>query len=262
MEFIIEDGYNTFYICVLFVALFHSESMIERCFLIDNNLDNVNYVSNPKQCLSECDYSMLYFQKIIMYNFVKRLKNSLCISSRMINEIRLCALTLGWMSNSDKKTFNECDPIDFLVFLIKLLNIKVMNIMCPDKNIINDNELFITTHSIKDVQTTYNEWEIKNKLINFPIFVIFKIFLNVSPFSINKKIKLFKVGHNYSNVKWVFHSILYKNNNKYATILYKNDKLFMFSDYNCPCIRIVNENILHDLKNTNIYIIYRKEPVI
>ncbi len=110
MAIVIEDGYNTEYMSVLFMALFYDKSMIERYVLLENNSDK---------------FYGLCLQKIILQNFVKQIRNNLCITSKMLNEIRLCSITLGWNnSNNILKIYGECDPIEFLRFILNLVNKK------------------------------------------------------------------------------------------------------------------------------------------
>ena len=239
MNFIIEDGYNTSYISILFTALFYTESMIERCFLIDNNNENLNNV---------------LLQKTITNNFVKRMRNELSITSTMLNEIRLCLLLCGWVKENKCKSFCEHDVIDFLIFLLKLLNVPTIKL---DQSL--SENYIIQCSTLNDVQLSYNNWAMTHNIINLPIFIIIKINLTSEQFSINKKIKLFNDEHIYSNIKWLFHSALIKCSDNYSVIMYKNDKLLTYSQNNFPCIEPFNIEKIANLNNLILFLIYKKE---
>ena len=261
MTFVIEDGYNTTYMVVLFMVLFYDKSMIERYLLIDNN-------SNK--------FTGLYLQKLILHNFVKQIRNDMCITSKMLNEIRLCAITVGW-KNFDNifETYDDFDPIDFLCFILKLINFvpieieancnkaNVWNMHQKVTNSNNDyNKFIINTVAKSNMQETYDYWACKNKIINIPIFIIFKLDKIKATLKINKKIFLFTKNHQYHNIKWIFHGLFYKDNQNYKTILNKDFKLVTFEQNNFPNVEQFHEKTLPKIENKLVYIIYRKEPTI
>lgn len=261
MDFVIEDGYNTAYISVLFMALFFDKSMIERYLLIDNNSNN---------------FDGLYLQKLILYNFIKQIRNNMCVTSKMLNEIRLCAITSGWKnSNNIFEMYGEADPIDFLCFILKLINFIPLEIINSPKSAWNTSnhlnkskkdiccdKYIINPIAKSNTQDTYDYWACDNQISNIPIFIIFKLDNIKSTFGINKKIFLFHKNHQYHAIKWIFHSLLYKDGNNYKTIVSKNSTLLMFNQNEFPNIKQFNEDIIKNIGNKTVYIIYRKEPTI
>lgn len=255
MDFVIEDGYNTTYISILFMALFYDKTMIERYLLIENNSNN---------------FDGLYLQKLIIYNFIKQIRNNMCVTSQMLNEIRLCAITNGWKkSNNIFEMYAEAEPIDFLCFILKLINFIPLEIINSSKSAWtkSKNEICYDKYLIyptvkSNIQDTYDYWACSNQITNIPIFVIFKIDNIKTTFGINKKIVLFHKNHQYHAIKWVFHSLFYKDCNNYKTIINKNSTLLVFDQNEYPNIKQFNEDIIKNIGNKIIYIIYRKEPTI
>lgn len=260
MDFVIEDGYNTAYISVLFMALFFDKSMIERHLLIDNNSNN---------------FDGLYLQKLIMYNFVKQIRNNMCVTSKMLNEIRLCAITSGWKTtNNIFEMYSEADPIDFLCFILKLINFipleivnnktawNTTNTLNKSKKETQYDKYLINPTAKSNIQDTYDFWSSDNQISNIPIFIIFKINNIKSSFGINKKIVLFHKNHQYHSIKWIFHSLLYKDENCYKTIINKDSKLLQFNQNEFPNIKHLDNDTIKNIGNKTIYVIYRKEPTI
>lgn len=244
--FTIEDGYNTSYISTLFIVLFYERSMIERCLLLENNSRTLNG---------------LYLQKLIQTNFIEPLRNNTCITSAMLNEIRLSMYTLGWkISQNIDEMCEEHDSIELLQFLYKLINVVPVETQSNEK-IKHDG--YITFPEICDnVQNSYNKWAVENKITNIPIFIIFKINSISTSFKINKRIKLFSTSHPYHFINWAFHGLFYKNKKHYNTIVEKNNILYTFEQNTIPAIKKLNEPTLHNIQNKEIFIIYRKEPTI
>lgn len=243
MDFVIEDGYNTSYLSAILISLLYEKSMIERCLLLENNSLRMNGI---------------YLQKLIQQNFVEPIRNNINISSHMLNEIRLCASVEGW---GDDKPFEEFKPIDFLKFLVKTINFVPMKVANLKNTASNEVCINIQTAKIT-VQEMYNDWMKCNKITNLPSFVIFEIKNQVNNFQINKKIKLFQPDHQCCNVRWIFHSLFFKNKKNYFVVISKNDTLLSFSQNEFPCIKKLKDDTIHRTKDKDIYIIYRKEPTI
>jgi hypothetical protein len=262
MSFVVEDGYNTSYIVVLLMALFYDKSMIERYLLIDNNSDKFNG---------------LYLQKLIYYNFVKQIRNNVCVTSKMLNEIRLGAITVGWKNSPDIfETYGEFDPIDLLCFFLKLINYvpiefetksnrpNAWNIYGKTTSYSSEYDKFMIIPVVQtNMQDTYDHWAHEHKIINIPIFVIFKLGKIKSAFKINKKISPFQKNHQYHNIKWVFHSLFYEDGtHNYKTIMNKDSKLVSFRQDDFPNVQHFNKSSLQNIENKTVYVIYRKEPTV
>lgn len=246
MEFIIEDGYNTLYITILFMALFFNKSMIERYILLEND---------------STDFNGIYLQKIITNNFVKCLRNNSCITSQMLNEIRLCSMSLGWNNTKNLNAFNEYEPIEYLKFILKTINYVPLEIIVNAWNK-NENKYFVSMdiekNNYKNIKELYNDWAKKNKLINLPVFIVFKIDNLSNSFSINKNISLFSKGHQYGNVRWIFHSMFYDD----GVIMMNENEIVTFGRNTYPHINKFTEDDLNKINGKILYIIYRKEPSI
>lgn len=240
MDFCIEDGYNTDYICVSLLALLFEHSMIERVLLLENNRTDNNLTST-------------YLQQLIKHNFIEHVRDNISITSEILNEIRLYSHLLGW---GKYNLFNKYEPIDYITFLIKQVGY-----IPVETN--NNKHYVINLESItdNDIQTTYNHWADTNTIINIPVFVIFKIKLS-EQLNLNKKIKLFNEQHQYHMIKWVFHSLFYQNNAEYHTIIHKGNELFKINLNHVPTLTKIEYNNISNVKNKDIYIIYRKEPII
>jgi hypothetical protein len=249
MNNIIEDGYNTAYISVLFFVLFYEQSMIERCVLLENFSEN---------------NKIMYLQKMIQMNFVKPLRNNIIIPSYILNEIRLCFFILEWKPiKSICEIYAEYEPIDILFFLCKSIN------KYPIEYVYNDNiikDVYIEFHEVeKNIQLTYNKWNENNMMLtsnSLPPFIIFKILNLQKIIEINKKIKLFPTSPSYKSINWIFHGLFYKNKDSYSAIVSKNDNLFSYKTKGCSYIEKIQKNVLTDMCNKDIYIVYRKEPII
>lgn len=249
MSFVIEDGYNTAYISMLFMILFYDKSMIERYILMETYSDTFNG---------------LYLQKIIYHNFVKQIRNNLCVTSSMLNEIRLCSVIHGWNNDSAINIMcSEHNPIEYLNFILKTIKFSPIEL---DKRTASDYDHFMVVPTVKSsIQDTYNAWSINNKICNIPIFVIFKLNNIKSAFKINKKIFLFPKTHQYSNIKWIFHGLFYKENKhspNYKTIINKESKLISFNQNDYPNVKQLDSPCLNGLTDKIVYVIYRKEPTI
>jgi len=246
MDFTIEDKNNISYISIGLMSLFYEKSMIERTLILENNNENSNG---------------LYLQKLINNNFIQYIRNNLSISYHLLNEIRVCALTLGWKnSNNITECFKFYEPNDFIIFLFRLINFVPYEISSISQNISN----YVIKLSCKnDVQSSYNEWNKQNIINNIPICIMFEIKNISDKFNINKNISLFPKTHQYSNLKWAFNSLFYHTkNNEYKTILFKNNTLVSFTPNQFPCLKNVESLNLNNLKNTTIYILYHKTPSI
>lgn len=246
MEFTIEDKLNISYISISLMVLFYEKSMIERMLIIENNNQNLNG---------------LYLQKLINHNFIQNIRNNLSISYNLLNEIRICAMTLGWKNEQNiTECFKFSEPIEFINFLFDLINFIPIEIsfnhQTIKKNIIN-----VTCKN--DVQTSYNDWSKQNIINNIPSCVIFELKNVTEKFNINKKIYLFPKEHQYSNLRWSFNSLFYKiKNNDYKTIIFKNNNLFSFTPNTFPCVKRIDNLNLNNLHNTTVYILYHKTPSI
>lgn len=253
MDSIIENGYNTSYMSVLFVALFYYKSMVERYILIDNN--------SPK-------FAGLYLQKMISYNFVRRLREGLCITTKELNEIRLCAMVSGWRNSENIKcAYLDADPIDFLCFVLALINsypIETAMEQSGQINIDNVRNIYMIEQTPDmNVKKTYWNWHIKNKIINVPTIVIFKLTNITHNFQINKKIQLFDNSEQYCGLMWTFHCMICKNgSNDYTTIIDNGSCLVSFLPNTIPHISKLSTTDICNIKNKTIYVIYRKEPSI
>lgn len=246
MNFIIENGHNTSYISTLFIALFYNESIIERCILLENNSPLNNGA---------------YLQKLILHNFVKPIHNDACITSQLLNEIRLCAFALGWKNSND--IFEMCcefPPFDFFHFLLQLINYYPMEIAMGTK-VKHSSQIHITTPE-KTLRLSYNKWAIKNTIKNVPFFVIFKIDNIMGIFDINKKIKLLTHSEKYNNVQWVFHSMVCESNNIHNVIINNHSELLLYNQQEYPNIRHIDMQQIYNITHGTIYIIYTKEPTI
>lgn len=244
MDYIIEDGYNTNYITTILLALFCEKSMIERCLLLENNSSNLNG---------------LYLQKLIQYNFVNNIQNNICVKSDILNEIRLCAMTLGWKDNKIDIACSEYDPLDFMQFILNTINFHPIEIDDIQNNILDFINLNPNIENV-DIQHTYFDWTTKNKISNIPIFILFKLDQLSSNIKINKKIKLFNGNHPYHNIRWLFHSLFYEDNGNYVVIINKNDKLLISDRTKYPMLTYLNISTLNNLKGKNIRIFYKKDP--
>ena len=263
MDFVIEDGYNTSYMSVLFMLLFFDKSMIERYMLLENNSDN---------------FDGILLQKIILNNFVKPIRNNMCVTSKMMNEIRLCAIMSGWKkSDNIFETFGNADPIDFLCFILNEIKFSPIDIASqqsawntkPDSNIFTKimDKFLISAIAKSNIQETYNIWSRKHKILNIPVFVIFKIDNLKSSFNINKRISLFDKTHQYHDIKWIFHGLFCKNKNDknkndYSIILNKDSKLVSFNQNVFPNVNMYGVDSLQNMAGNTVYIMYRKEPSI
>lgn len=249
MDFVIEMGYNTSYISIILLTLFYERSLIERYILIENN-----------------SIIGTYLQKLIKHNFVDPVQDNTCITQEMINEIRLCSIIFGWKNSDITTMFQEYEPLNFLSFLTDLIKYKPLEI----ENLTNvwSNNFsskkyydYIECNYVGDtIQETYNKWTKNNRISNLPIFIIFKIKSIPKPMKINKKIRLFSTEHEYHEIKWVFHSLFFRNQSVYNAILSKNNNPCLFDPTSYPQFKKINDHI--DIPDKNICIIYRKEITI
>lgn len=252
MDFVIEDGYNTSYMATLFMALFYSRSMIERYLLLEND--------NEK-------FDGLYLQKLIQHNFVDNVRKNLNITSKMLNEIRLCAITNGWMNDGDIfKAFGDAEPIDFLWFMLRLIRFRPMEFEGEKTNTEVDYEKMYVVKSqggATCIKALYDEWAKNNSISNIPVMVLFQIDNILAEFNINKKITLFPKKHQYHNINWVFHSLFYNDGKSgYKTLMRDNDDLLIFNNNEFPNIKKITSAELSGMANKKIFIIYHKEPTV
>jgi hypothetical protein len=136
------------------------------------------------------------------------------------------------------------------------------NSLNQSKQEIYCDKYFINPIAKLNIQDTYNYWACNNQISNIPIFIIFKIDHIKSTFGINKKIMLFHKNHQYHSIKWIFHSLLYKDGNNYKTVINRNSTLLIFNQNEFPNVKCSSNNNIKDIGNKTIYIIYRKEPTI
>jgi hypothetical protein len=259
MDIVIEDGFHTSYISSLLIALFYKKSMIERSFILENN---------------DLLKKGLYLQQIIFKNFIEPIRNNVCISSKMLNEIRLCSIAFGWkLDKSFDKMFDNFDILEYMNFLIELCQIHPIHYInngC-DMNCsisVNDDinyfpQSVIELQQNQTIQLSYNLWAVRYRIVNVPNFVVFKINNLSSEFSINKKIKLFDDTHQFHNVLWVFHSLIYEIDKYDYHVIVNNDKnMVMYQNNSYPNIHEFNEKCIQNLKNKSIIIFYAKEPTV
>lgn len=256
MDIIVENGFHSSYISSLFIALFYKKSMIERSFILENN--------DPLK-------KGLYLQQIIFKNFIKPIRNNICVSSKMLNEIRVCSVIFGWnIDKSFDKIFEDYNILEYMNFLIELCQIHPMNYVVNDDTNHTMGTPFssgsiIELRQNQTVQLSYDLWSINYTIINVPNFVVFKINNLTEEFSINKKIKLFDNMHQYHNIVWIFHSLIYENdtgNCNYNVIVNDDKKMIMYQNDSYPNIQVFNEKIIQSLKNKSIIIFYAKEPTV
>lgn len=242
MNFVIEDGYNSEYITILIISLFFTESMIERGLLIENKTNN---------------YNGIYLQRLIRNNFVLPMRNDTCITSDIINEIRLFLFLNDW-----NMSFEESEPLKLLNFLCTKINVFPIETTHNKYSHVelSPNDRLSTSDSC--IQTLYDNWAKQNIIINIPMFIVFKIKVT-NKLQINKKIRLLQDEHKY-DVKWAFHSIFFRSKKigKFIAIMNKYDKLYKYDSTQIPNISICNENELSLNKNCEVCVIYRKEPTI
>jgi hypothetical protein len=216
----------------------------------------------------ECDDPTLkctYLQNIINKNFIEPLRNGINITSDMLNNIRLCSTIFGWNDECKFDTiYNEHDPFDFLSFLLN--NVGVHPIDCIDKITGNNDRKNIIEIDSSDAQTVQNAidiWTTKYDINNIPRFVIIKISNIQSPIKINNKIKLFKEIHNYHNITWSFHSLMFPNDTiraNFNVVMKKNNEIYNYDDTNYPNIHLNEQDQINNMKNKTFYLFYVKDP--
>lgn len=245
MVFIIENLYNTSYISTILLALFYKPSIIERSLIIDNNNSTL--------------YGIL-LQKCIQKNFISLLRKNTNITIKNINNIRNNAFLHGWHNNNLNELIQKYDPIDFIIFIMKIISFIPFTITYND--ITEDTYIFNLNLLLNndDIQNIYFQESINKKIINIPQFIIFNVELNNNNIKINKKIKLFPKNHEYNQLLWTFHSCIYKLNNQYHVLINENNEL-------CDIVpnEIINVNKINSIITENIdniYIIYTKNPMI
>lgn len=255
MNCVIEDGYNTLYLSTLLVSLFHSPSVIDRCLLLENNSQKL---------------SGILLQKIIERNFVNMFRCGISITSKLLNQIRICAYASGWKNSKNiDDLLKEDDPILFLIFImqtieycpLEITNYNHENYLISKHDYVIEKKYCIQLTNIKSsVQESYNDWINNNNIINIPQIVIFQINNLTSQLNINKKIWMFPKEHEYHMIRWHFYSIICYNGETYQTIINKNDEPYMFYQNSLPCIKKVDD--IQKNKYEKIYIIYTKEPIV
>lgn len=239
LDFCIEDGYNTSYICIALLAFLYEYSMIERCLLLENNT---------------FELTSTYLQKLIKYNFIERARNNICITSDKLNEIRLFSYLLGWHNDN---IFDNYEPIDYINFLAKQVNYIPIETMTG-----NYYQIDIVNQEKCNIQELYNTWACNKTIINIPIYITIKLNTSVEC-HINKKIHLFPTEHSYNVIKWIFHSMFYKDDDgKHKIILSLNNKLYRVDLTQVPCVSTCDIASISNTKNKDIYIVYRKEPLV
>lgn len=262
-KYVVEDGYNTLYLSTLLVALFHTPSVIDRCLLLENNSQKLNGI---------------LMQKIIEKNFVNMFRHSISITSKLLNQIRICSHVSGWKNTKNiDELLQESDPILFLGFLLQTIefypieiskcsreNYSVQHLVLPNApELCRDIEktYYIQLKTIKSsIQESYCEWLCANNIMNIPQFVIFQITNLTETINIDKKIWLFSKSHEYHMMRWNFYSMINYDGNTYQTIINKDNEPYLFCQNSLPCIKKVDE--IQKNKYEKIYIIYTKEPLI
>lgn len=247
MDIVMENGYNTSYLNNLFFLLFYEDSIIERYVLLENN--------SPT-------YDGLYLQHLIHKSIIQRLKQKLYIPHNLTNEIRLFSIISGWNNkNTIDDTFCECDPIEYLNFILNKINFHPIEYINKINNEIEKTST-ITLEPTENVLMSFIKWHEINTIINIPTFVIFKIQLKNVSIDINEYIKLL-IDSEYHNIQWKFHGLIFKNDTGYSSIVYCNDKkLLYFDDSEFPNISSITYPKILNMKNKLIYIIYTKVNMI
>lgn len=271
-NYVVEDGYNTLYLSTLLVALFHTPSVIDRCLLLENNSQKLNGI---------------LIQKIIEKNFVNMFRRNISITSKLLNQIRMCSHVSGWKNTKNiDELLQESDPILFLDFLLQMIEFYPIEISkysrekysaqqlakqtvqeihsneaIPKRDSLIEKIYCIQLKTIKSsVQESYCEWVKTNDIMNIPQFVIFQINNLTEMINIDKKIWLFPKNHEYHMIHWNFYSMINYNGNTYQTIINKDNKPYLFCQNSLPCIKKVDEVLKN--KYEKIYVIYTKEPLI
>jgi hypothetical protein len=265
-NYVVEDGYNTLYLSTILVALFHTPSVIDRCLLFENNSQKLNGI---------------LLQKIIETNFVNMFRHNISITSKLLNQIRVCSHVSGWKNTKNiDELLQESDPISFLIFLLQTIEFYPIEISkCPRENYSISRSFGSTgtftpkrdtdiekTHCVQlktiksSIQESYNEWIYTNDIMNIPQFVMFQITNLTDTINIDKKIWLFPKNHEYHMIRWNFYSMICYDGTTYHTIINKDNKPYLFYQNSLPCIKKVDEVFKN--KYEKIYIIYTKEPLI
>lgn len=273
-NYVVEDGYNTLYLSTLLVALFHSPSVIDRCLLFENNSQKLNGI---------------LLQKIIEKNFMNMFRQNISVTSKLLNQIRMCSHVSGWKHTKNiDELLQETDPIAFLVFLLQTIEFYPIEISKhPRENCLlqkdgdtrsrasyGTTQSFVSkcdtsvekTHCIhlktikSSIQESYNDWVTENDITNIPQFVIFQITNLTNIINIDKKIWLFPKNHEYHMIRWIFYSMICYDGTTYQTIINKDNIPYTFYQNSLPCIKKVDGVIKN--KYEKIYVIYTKEPLI
>ena len=296
-SFIIENTGNTCYIDSLLMALFYSNSHLEK--LLNKEINNTLGI---------------YLQEYIKEKFIDSVRNNKSVFSDDIDMIKTLCFQLGWRRNNslDNDEFEKQQDVnEFFTFLIEIFEQEQIEIIrntisegIPENNDIGIKEyipfiplslslekkivtvkqilhdwLFDNISNVKrNISTINGNKEITVKGLNSYLISNTPniLALSINRFNeeksridsdviIQKKINIIKKDNLLNYNEWIFHSaVCHKGSSTksghYYSLLSNNNKWYLFDDIKWPCLKEVsmNDKIITDMiKKDCVFLIYK-----